>query len=227
MSVFTVGWEYGSTTVRLEGGEEIVETMDRIAAQYPGVMRNAINQTATEARKRTIKKAKERYDLNTAGQRHLNDLKVKKRASAADLTAVLRISSMRNDLGYFKTRPATPRMGHAPKPEFFTGHVLKSEPMAALTGTGGLSKGFLVEFKNGHVGMVQRVIGAPSRSTRTEKGYPRWTSASGVIEKLQTMSSPSAAAMEHISFEEIRPDMQEILARKTRQQMEKLLAKKG
>lgn len=47
--------------------------------------------------------------------------------------------------------------------------------MTALTGDGAnLSKGFLVEFKSGHVGMVQRRIGSSSSHTVTERGRPRW-----------------------------------------------------
>lgn len=85
----------------------------------------------------------------------------RKKASNSSLSAELRIASYRNDLGYFQTRPNRPFMGHdvAQAPEYFTARVLKTSPMKPLTGKGRLSKGFLVEFKSGHVGMVQRIVG--------------------------------------------------------------------
>ena len=59
--------------------------------------------------------------------------------------------------------------------------------MTALTGDGAnLSKGFLVEFKSGHVGMVQRRIGSSSSHTVTERGRPRWRNKDGKVEKLVT-----------------------------------------
>lgn len=227
MSRFVVGYDFGTSTVTVEGTEEVAERLGELAGKTPQVMQRAINQTATETKNRMIRQAKLRYAVNAKGREKLNGLKVKKKANRSDLTAVLFISSMRNDLGYFQSKPSTPLMGHAPKPEFFTGRVLKKSVMKPLTGTGNLSKGFLVEFKSGHVGMVQRIIGAPSRSTVTARGKPRWKSASGVVEKVQTMGSPSASAMHGMVWDEVRPDVREILERKTEQQIERLLRKGG
>lgn len=76
-----------------------------------------------------------------------------------------RNSSMRNDLGYFKTSPAVPThftsTGWVQGPSVWKGKVLKANGMRELPGRGNRSKAFLVEFhnKNGnnHIGMVQRV----------------------------------------------------------------------
>lgn len=82
-------------------------------------------------------------------------------------------------------------MGHdvAQAPEYFTARVLKTSPMKALTGKGRLSKGFLVEFKSGHVGMVQRIVGTGRFHYTVRSGAP------STSDKMQTMGSPSAAAM--------------------------------
>lgn len=48
-------------------------------------------------------------------------------------------------------------------------------------------------------------------STRTAKGYKRWTNAKGNVEKLVTMGSPSATAMHHTIWPEVEPSVEEYL----------------
>ena len=57
--------------------------------------------------------------------------------------------------------------------------------MIGLSGTGERSKGFLVQFKSKHIGMVQRQLGVPADKDYTESGKERWKPN----EKLVTMSS--------------------------------------
>ena len=98
--------------------------------------------------------------------------------------------------------------------------------MKPLPGQGNLSKGFLVEFASGHVGMVQRVIGSSSHNTVTKKsGAPRWRNKDGNVETLQTMGSPSAAAMHHVIWEQVEPDVQDTLEKKLEASIQKTLAR--
>lgn len=78
-------------------------------------------------------------------------------------------------------------MGHdvAQAPEYFAARVLKTSPMKALTGKGRLSKGFLVEFKSGHVGMVQRIVGTGRFHYTVRSGAP------STSDKMQTMAAPA------------------------------------
>ena len=91
----------------------------------------------------------------------------------------------------------------------------------------GMSKGFLVKFSSGHVGMVQRRIGSKSSHTRTAKGYKRWTNAKGNVEKLVTMGSPSATAMHHTVWPEVEPSVEEYLQERLQAQVERVLARAG
>ena len=85
-----------------------------------------------------------------------------------------------------------------------------------------------MEFASGHVGMVQRVIGSSSHNTITKKsGVPRWRNKDGNVEKLQTMGSPSAAAMHHVIWEQVEPDVQETLERKLEASIQKTLAREA
>ena len=107
------------------------------------------------------------------------------------------------------------------------GKVLKASGMKTLPGAGGMSKGFLVKFSSGHVGMVQRRIGSKSSHTRTAKGYKRWTNAKGNVEKLVTMGSPSATAMHHTIWPEVEPSVEEYLQERLQAQVERVLARAG
>ena len=186
-------------TMNTVGLDAAAHGIGNTARVMPGAVARGLNATLARTRQRLIEEAKERYAVNEAGQRHLDDLRQKERASGAKLAASLRIRKMRNDLGYFETHPDVPMPGiawrKAPE-DGFMGHVLRETAMRSLTGEDGKkSKGFLSHFKSGHVGMVQRVIGSSSGRTMTARGRPRWRSKNGKIEKLVTMGSPSAAAM--------------------------------
>lgn len=159
--------------------------------------------------------------MNSAGKRHLSDLVQRKKASNSSLSAELRIASYRNDLGYFQTRPNRPFMGHdvAQAPEYFTARVLKTSPMKPLTGKDRLSKGFLVEFKSGHVGMVQRIVGTGRFHYTVRSGAP------STSDEMQTMGSPSAAAMHSTIWPEVEPEVELFLAAKLTERAEQVLAR--
>ena len=221
-------------TIELIGEKDVANALGNLGKKAPLVIRNAVNETAKDARKVMIREAKARYAVNSAGRRHLNDLKIRKKARVSDLGAELHIGgpgqkdAMKNDLGYFKTIPSRPYVGQdvANAPAHFRAKVLKSGSMKRLTGKGNLSKGFLVEFASGHVGMVQRVIGSSSHNTVTKKsGAPRWRNKDGNVETLQTMGSPSAAAMHHVIWEQVEPDVQDTLEKKLEASIQKTLAR--
>ena len=166
--------------------------------------------------------------MNAAGRRHLKDLVQRKKASNTSLSAELHIAKMRNDLGYFQHRPTERFTGrevlhHAPK--YVKARVLKASSMAALTGNANMSKGFLVQFKSGHIGMVQRQIGSSSSHTVTERGHQRWRNKDGKVEKLVTMGSPSASAMHSTVWPMVEPEVSEYLQDRLMEQTERVLAR--
>ncbi len=198
-------------TIEIDGLDTVARTLGDLQGRSPAAVKVAVNQTARQARKLMIAAAKARYTVNAAGQKHLNDLKQKKKASDKDLTATLFISKMRNDLGYFENNPTQAYTGgdvFRHSPSFYKARVLASSPLKPLPGKGNLSKGFLMKFQSGHIGMVQRVIGSASKNTRTARGRPRWQNEHGKVEKLQTMGAPSAAAMHAQVWLEIQDDVE-------------------
>lgn len=217
-----VTYSAGNLTITVAGLDTVEQALGDLKRKTPAAAKVAINATARQARKLMVAKAKTRYAVNAAGRRHLKDLVQRKKASNSSLLAELHVASMRNDLGYFKTSPAVPT--------HFTGMDFKDGPSvwkAKVLKSSGMSKGFLVKFSSGHVGMVQRRIGSKSSHTRTAKGYKRWTNAKGNVEKLVTMGSPSATAMHHTIWPEVEPSVEEYLQERLQAQAERVLARAG
>ena len=216
-------------TIEVDGLDDVSAVLGDLRKKTPAVAKVAINATARQARKLMIAEAKARYAVNSAGKRHLSDLVQRKKASNSSLSAELRIASYRNDLGYFQHRPTESFKGRdvlRRAPAHVKARVLKSSAMTALTGDGAnLSKGFLVEFKSGHVGMVQRRIGSSSSHTVTERGRPRWRNKDGKVEKLVTMGSPSATAMHSTVWPYVEPEVTEYLYDRLMEQTERVIAR--
>ena len=105
-------------------------------------------------------------------------------------------------------------------PEYFQARVLKGSPMKNLSGDGHLSKGFLVKFKSGHVGMVQRNPDKPGPAY-TARGKLRWSPN----HLLETMSSPSGSAMHRTIWAEDWPDVAEMLQANAERRVAELILK--
>lgn len=222
-----VTYNRGNLTITLAGLDTVEKALGDLQQKTPAAAKVAINATAREARKLMIARAKARYAVNMAGQRHLKDLVQRKKATNRSLLAELRIESFRNDLGYFQTSPPVPTHFTGKRwregPDVWSGKVLKAEEMKLLPGTTGRSKAFLAEFASGHVGMVQRVIGSSSDNTVTKSGAPRWRNRQGKVEKLMTLGSPSAAAMHSTIWPYVEPEVEAYLLDRLEIQTQKII----
>ena len=220
----------GSYTITVVGTEDVAKALGDLKDKTPAAVKVAINATAREARKLMVAKAKARYAVNAAGQKHLKELVQRKKATNTSLNAELHIASFRNDLGYFKYSPEGVHTGQdvfKNAPPVVRAKVLKASSLKPLTGEARLSKGFVLQFKSGHIGMVQRVIGSNSSRKKTARGYPRWTTKDGRVEKLRTMGSPSATAMHNTIWPEVEQQVEDFLIKRLDQQVDKVLARAG
>ena len=210
-----VTYDKSNLTIEVDGLEGVARALEDIPQKTTAVAKVAINNTTRQARKLMIAAAKARYAVNRKGQE-------------------LHIKSLRNDLGYFDTRPAVPThfKGGAWRhgPDVFRGRVLKSSSLYTLNNPVDehgrrVSKGFLVEFKSGHIGMVQRLIGVKAKTDTplTERGYPRWKNKNGIVEQLVTMGSPSATAMHNKIWPQVQPEAEAYLMDQLYRRAERVL----
>lgn len=213
MSNFT-WYDAGTTTIGVNA-EEVSQRLGELRRKTPAVIKVAVNATARETRKEMLRRVLKRYALTAKGKERAKGLKQKVKATNADPAAVLWIGGIngaRADLAYFQHRVTVPHPGLSWQtgPTVFKARVLRSGGLHDLSGGpierngvtfGQGSKGFLAEFKSGHVGMIQRHIGKESERTTTKSGARRWRSKSGVVETTQTYSSPSGTAQHHTVWE--------------------------
>ena len=223
-------YDPGSYTIILTGTEDVQRALGDLKNKTPAAVKVTVNATAREARKLMIAEAKARYAVNAKGAPHLKELVQKKKATNADPSAMLHIKTFRNDLGYFKYSPTGVFSGRdvfTRAADVVVAKVLKASGMKPLTGDGSHSKGFLIKYKSGHIGMGQRLIGSSSSRDTTENGLPRWRNAQGNVEKVQTMGSPSATAMHRTVWPIIEPDVEDYLQTRLQEQVQKVLARAG
>lgn len=213
MSDFT-WYDAGTTTIGVNA-EEVSQRLGELRRKTPAVIKVAVNATARETRKEMLRRVLKRYALTAKGKERAKGLKQKVKATNADPAAVLWIGGIngaRADLSYFQHRVTVPHPGLSWQtgPTVFKAKVLRSGGLQDLGGGpierngvtfGQGSKGFLAEFKSGHVGMIQRHIGKESERTTTKSGARRWRSKSGVVETTQTYGSPSSTAQHHTVWE--------------------------
>lgn len=239
MSDFT-WYDAGTTTIGVNA-EEVSQRLGELRRKTPAVIKVAVNATARETRKEMLRRVLKRYALTAKGKERAKGLKQKVKATNADPAAVLWIGGIngaRADLSYFQHRVTVPHPGLSWQtgPTVFKARVLRSGGLHDLGGGpierngvtfGQGSKGFLAEFKSGHVGMIQRHIGAASRETTTKSGAPRWHSKSGVVETTQTYSSPSGTAQHHTVWEkeDVHVYAENTLNARLEKQIAKVIAK--
>lgn len=205
-----------------------------LESKTPAVLKVAVNATAREARRLMLQTAYKRYDVNAKGKEKLQTLKQYGKATNANTVAEIgvrgRMGTLRNDLGYFRTYPREPLTGaqwkKAPQAGF-RARVLKSSPMKTFGGGGNLSKGFLVQFSTGHIGMVERDTTRKSVHTETKRGHKRWRNKQGNVDIVQTLGSPSAKNMHRVVWEMVEQDVEIILQDRVERRIQQVLAKAG
>lgn len=234
MSDFT-WYDAGTTTIGVNA-EEVSQRLGELRRKTPAVIKVAVNATARETRKEMLRRVLKRYALTAKGKERAKGLKQKVKATNASPAAVLWIGGIngaRADLAYFQHWVTVPHPGLSWQtgPTVFKARVLRNGGLHDLTGDGAYSKGFLAKFANDgthqHIGMIQRHIGAARSETTTKSGAPRWRSASGIVEKTRTYSSPSGTAQHHTVWEkeDVHVYAENTLNARLEKQIAKVIAK--
>lgn len=180
-------------TIEAPDIREVERALGGLKDKAPRVLKYAANATARDVRREMIRHAEQRYELKPAGKRRLRQLKQRTKATDANAVAVLGVKSLAGDLGYFKNIPNRVFTGTdvANAPEVVKARVLRGGSTYEMTAVGNKSKGFLLEFESGHIGMVQRNKSKRSGNTETRRGNPRWEPRHVLV----TRTAPSETAM--------------------------------
>lgn len=129
---------------------KVERKLGRMKSEAPKALKNAINQTAKQARKELAAEAQKTYIVKSG--RFNKAMKIKN-ATTASLEAVIKTKGSPLGLKDFKVSPATVRSGAA-RPDVVKAKVLKAGGMKPLQMSD--LKAFVVKFKSGHVAVAQR-----------------------------------------------------------------------
>lgn len=131
--------------------EQVERKLGRMKSEAPKALKNALNQTAKQARKDLADEAQKTYTVKTG--RFNKAMKIKN-ATPARLEATIKATGRVMGLKDYKVSPATMRTGANNRPDVVKAKVLKASGMKPLE-MGGL-KAFVTKFSSGHVAVAQR-----------------------------------------------------------------------
>lgn len=98
MAYFKTSYDASNLTVSIDDAE-VTRALGVLGDKTPAALKVAVNTTARQTRKLLLTEVKNRYDLNTAGKRMIEDLRQRQKATNRRPTAILAI--MKNDPGTF------------------------------------------------------------------------------------------------------------------------------
>lgn len=140
--------------LRFEFDEDLLHTIEDALGSMKNesrrVLKNAVNDTARDAKKNLAKKAQETYAVKQG--RFTKAMKTQN-ATLSDPTATINVTGEQMELKDFKVSPATYKTG-PDKPDILKAKVLLSSSLKGLIKSN--NKAFLVKFRSGHVSVAQR-----------------------------------------------------------------------
>lgn len=157
----------------------------------PVALQRAINSTITQVSKMVAKEAKEKYIIKQPEVK--KTLKLKK-ATRRDLTGIVSSSDNKKTRLYgFKVTPKEIITDPAKKPEVYLARAKKRVADKEMGGSYDRSKAFVVQMRNGHPGIFQRMLGVYRKSApRQEKDEK--------IAELYSLSIPSMIKSQDVAF---------------------------
>lgn len=179
---------------------KISKNLSEVYMKSPQALKNAVNQTARQARKLLADKAKDAYTVKTG---RFNKAMTIKNATTRNPTAIIIAKGSPMELKDFRVSPNKP--GYNPKgttrAKVYSSSVLKALEIRGI-------KAFVVQFRSGHVSVAQRV------------GQDRLP-----IKTLYSTSVPKMIGNEKEVYGVIEPKIQEILDKCVQAQVEKIIAR--
>ena len=179
---------------------KISKNLSEVYMKSPQALKNAVNQTARQARKLLADKAKDAYTVKTG---RFNKAMTIKNATTRNPTAIIVAKGSPMELKEFRVSPNKP--GYNPKgttrAKVYSSSVLKALEIRGI-------KAFIVQFRSGHVSVAQRI------------GQDRLP-----IKTLYSTSIPKMIGNEKEVYGVLEPKIQEILDRCVQVQVEKILSR--
>lgn len=140
-----ITYEYDQNTLA-----KVEKKLGSLKSEAPKALKNAINQTAKQARKDLATEAQKTYVVKSG---RFNKAMTIKNATQGSLEATIKATGAPMELKDYKVSPATARTG-ANRPDLTKAKVLKAGSMKGLQK--GNIKAFVAKFSSGHASVAQR-----------------------------------------------------------------------
>ncbi len=144
--------------------KKISKRLKGMESKAPYVLVNAINRAITNVKSNMVKKASEKYLVKPKDVREA--IPKPQKAKITNLTGYINSVGYKIALNKFKVSPNKPTSIKS-RPEYHVAQVLKNGSTKNLSGDDKQSKGFVVKFASGHVGVYERLKG---KKTKKGKG---------------------------------------------------------
>lgn len=172
--------------------KEVREQMLMMQDKAPVALQRAINSTITQVSKMVAKEAKEKYIIKQPEVK--KTLKLKK-ATRRDLTGIVSSSDNKKTRLYgFKVTPKEIITDPAKKPEVYLARAKKRVADKEMGGSYDRSKAFVVQMRNGHPGIFQRMLGVYRKNPRPGRKKDE------KIAELYSLSIPSMIKSWDVAF---------------------------
>lgn len=129
---------------------KVEKKLGSLKSEAPKALKNAINQTAKQARKDLAKEAQKTYVVKSG---RFNKAMTIKNATQSSLEATIKATGAPMELKDYKVSPATVQTGPN-RPDLTKAKVLKAGSMKGLQK--GDIKAFVAKFASGHASVAQR-----------------------------------------------------------------------
>lgn len=140
-----ITYEYDQNTLA-----KVEKKLGSLKSEAPKALKNAINQTAKQARKGLATEAQKTYVVKSG---RFNKAMTIKNATQSSLEATIKATGAPMELKDYKVSPATARTG-TNRPDLTKAKVLKAGSMKGLQK--GNIKAFVAKFSSGHASVAQR-----------------------------------------------------------------------
>lgn len=190
--------------------ENIKHVLNGVQKDSKAILKRAINNTAKQSRKTLATEAKKKYAVKVSG---FNKSMKTKNATVSRPEAIISATGEAMELGQFKARPFRVSNG-ADRPDVIKAKVLTENGLKKLVK--GDTKAFVAKFRSGHVAIVERDSSRKMKSNQ-KKDY---------LKKLLSPSIPQMLGNEKNVYQKVEPEIEELLSRNIRFELQKVLEKR-
>lgn len=191
--------------------EEIEKQLEKLYKNPRAIVKKAVNNTAKQAKKRIVKRAKRRYVIKNDNVDFNNEVKITN-ATVSKGVAIIKAKGSATDLYKHKVTPNSLTTGNN-RPAVLKAKILRSSSMAPLEDPSTHIKAFIAKFDSTHITVVTRVKGMEYTKKKKLDDRKKKHLDTTMIRKLLTSSVPhmlgkGSSFLDSLMDNEVKSDLE-------------------